>query len=51
MINIRIDPKMKAGLEKLADKQLISVSTAIRQAIDKHLTENNIDWRKENVED
>ena len=45
MINIRIDPKMKAALEELAEIQLVSMSTVIRQACDKHLRENGIEWR------
>ena len=46
MITIKLDPKMKKGIEKLADKQLVNMSTVIRQAVDKHLLENDIDWRK-----
>jgi len=46
MINIRIDPKMKAALEELADIQLVPMSTVIRQACDKHLREHGIEWRK-----
>lgn len=47
LISIKVDPRMKAALKKLADKQFISVSAAIKQAIEKHLHENGIDWRKE----
>jgi hypothetical protein len=47
MITLKIDPKMKKAIEKLADHQLVNMSTVIRQAVDKHLTENGIDWRKE----
>jgi len=46
MITIKIDPKMKRGIEKLADKHLVNMSTVIRQAVDKHLLEHDIDWRK-----
>ena len=46
MITIKIDPKMKKGIEKLADKHLVNMSTVIRQAVDKHLLEHDIDWRK-----
>ena len=38
---------MKAALKKLADKQFISVSAAVKQAIERHLEENGIDWRQE----
>ena len=47
MINIRIDPKMKTALEKLAEIQLVPMSTVIRQACDKHLREHGIEWREE----
>jgi predicted transcriptional regulator len=47
MVNIRIDPRMKAALEKLAEKQFISMSAVIKQAIEKHLQEHGIDWREE----
>ena len=47
MINIKIDPRMKKAIEKLANKQLINMSAVIRQAIDKHLHEHGIDWREE----
>lgn len=50
MITIKIDPKMKKGIEKLADEQLVNMSTVIRQAVDKYLKEYNIDWRKEDTE-
>ncbi len=45
IVTIKIDPKMKAALKKLADEQFISVSAAIKQAIHKHLEDNGIDWR------
>jgi predicted HicB family RNase H-like nuclease len=47
MINIKIDPKMKAAIQKTAEKQFISMSAFIKQAIEKQLTEQGIDWRKE----
>jgi len=46
MITIKLDPKMKKGIEKLAEKQLVNMSTVIRQAVDKHLNEHGIDWRE-----
>ena len=46
MITIKIDPKMKKGIEKLADEQLVNMSTVIRQAVDKYLKEHDIDWRE-----
>jgi len=50
MITIKIDPKMKKGIEKLADKQLVNMSTVIRQAVDKYLNEHGIDWRDDDSE-
>ena len=47
MIGIKVDPRMKAALKKLADKQFISVSASVKQAIERHLHEHDIDWRKE----
>ncbi len=46
MITIKLDPKMKKGIEKLANEQLVTMSTVIRQAVDNHLLKHNIDWRK-----
>ena len=47
MINIKIDPKMKAAIQKAAEKQFISMSAFIKQAVEKQLTAQGIDWRKE----
>jgi predicted transcriptional regulator len=47
MVNIRIDPRMKKAIERLADRQFISMSAVIKQAIEKHLQEHGIDWREE----
>lgn len=47
MINFKIDPRMKKAIQKLADKQFISMSAVIKQAIEKHLQDHGIDWRKE----
>ena len=51
MITLKIDPKMKKGIEKLADKQLVNMSTVIRQAVDKYLKEHDIDWRKNDAKE
>ena len=47
MINIKVDPKMKSAIQKAADKQFISMSAFIKQAVEKHLQEQGIDWREE----
>jgi predicted HicB family RNase H-like nuclease len=46
LLNLKVDPRMKAALKKLADKQFISVSAAVKQAIERHLQDYGIDWRK-----
>ncbi len=50
MMNIKIDPRMKTAVQKLADKNFISMSAVIKQAIEKHLQEQGIDWQKESEE-
>ena len=47
MINIKLDPRMKAAIQKVAEKQFISMSAAIKQAIEKYLQEHGVDWREE----
>lgn len=47
MINIKVDPRMKSAILKAAEKQLISMSAFIKQAIQRQLQEQGIDWRKE----
>jgi predicted transcriptional regulator len=47
MVNIKMDPKMKKALQKLADRQFSSLSAVIKQAIDKYLQEQGVDWRSE----
>jgi hypothetical protein len=47
LLNLKVDPRMKAALKKLADKQFISVSTAVKQAVERHLQDHGIGWRKE----
>lgn len=42
---------MKSALKRLADKQFISVSAAVKQAIEKHLKEYDINWREEGSEE
>ena len=47
MLTVKIDPRMKAALKKIAEKQFISTSAAAKQAIEKYLEEHGVDWRKE----
>ena len=46
MINIKVDSRMKTAIQKLADKQFTSMSGIIKQAIEKYLQEQGIDWHK-----
>lgn len=47
LIAIKIDPRMKAAVQKAAEKQFISMSAFIKQAIEKYLQDNGIDWKTE----
>ena len=49
MITLQVDPRMKVALKKVADKQFISSSAAIKQAVDRYLQEHGIDWREEDT--
>ena len=51
MINIKVDPKMRTAIKKLADRQFISMSAAIKQAIEKHLKEHGINWKEQEAGD
>ncbi|MBW1786963.1 MAG: hypothetical protein JRK53_10170 [Deltaproteobacteria bacterium] len=47
-MNIKVDPRMKSALKDLAERQFISVSATVKQAIEKHLLDQGIDWRQGN---
>ena len=47
MVNIKMDPIMKDALQKLATRQFSSLSSIVKQTLDKHLQDQGIDWRKE----
>jgi len=47
MINIKVDPRMKESIQELAERQFSSMSAVIKQAIEKHLIENGINWREQ----
>ena len=46
-VSIRMDPKMKKALEKLAKKEFTSVASLLKKGAEKVLEENGIDWRQE----
>ncbi len=47
MINIRIDPRMRDALKRIAEQQFSSVSAVLKQAAEKYLKDLGIDWREE----
>jgi predicted transcriptional regulator len=47
MLSLKLPPEMKKALKRAADRQFISVSAATKQAIERYLLEQGIDWRKE----
>jgi antitoxin component of RelBE/YafQ-DinJ toxin-antitoxin module len=47
VLNIRIDPRLKKAMERIAQEQSITLSDAIRIAMVKYLKEQGIDWREE----
>ena len=50
MISIKVDPRMKKALERLAEQEFSSVSGILKKAAEKYLLEHDIDWRKESSE-
>jgi len=50
LLNLKIDPRMKSALQKLADKKFISVSAVVKQAIERHLQDYFMDWRKDCID-
>ena len=46
-VSIRMDPRMKKALEKLAKQEFTSVASLLKKGAEKVLEENGIDWRKE----
>jgi predicted transcriptional regulator len=51
MISIKVDPRMKKALEKLAEQEFSSVSGILKKGAEKYLLEHDIDWRKESIEE
>jgi predicted DNA-binding protein len=47
MLTIKLPPEMKEALKRVSDRQFISVSAATKQAIERYLLEQGIDWREE----
>jgi predicted transcriptional regulator len=51
MLTIKLPPEMKEALKRTAERQFISISAATKQAIERYLQEQGIDWRKEKIKD
>ena len=51
MISIKVDPKMKKDLEKLAKQEFSSVSGMLKKAAEQYLLEHDIDWREDDAEE
>ena len=49
VINIRIDPRMKQAIEKVAKKEFSSLSGIIKKASQEYLEKQGVDWEKEKV--
>jgi hypothetical protein len=46
-LSIKVDPQMKAALEKAARDEFTSVSSILKKAAAKYLEEVGIEWREE----
>lgn len=51
LLTVKVDPRMKNAIQKVAGKQFISMSAAIKQAIEKYLQEHGVDWKEEETEE
>lgn len=49
-VTVKMPPKLKMALVRLAEKELSSVSGILKKSAELYLKENGIDWRKESEE-
>jgi hypothetical protein len=49
-VSVKMNPQMKAALEKQAEKEFTTVSGLLKKAAEKYLQEQGIDWRQEKPE-
>jgi len=49
-LNLKIDPRMKSALQRLADKKFISVSAVVKQSIERYLQDHFMDWQKDCID-
>ena len=50
MVSLRLESRMKEGVDMLADKQFSSATSVIKQAIDAYLLQHGINWRDDPIE-
>lgn len=50
MVSLRLEPRMKEGVDMLAKKQFSSATSVIKQAIDAYLQQHGINWRDDPFE-
>ena len=47
MVNVRMDNRMRNALKRISEKQFSSMGAVIKQAVEKFLEDQGIDWRNE----
>ena len=50
MVSLRLESRMKEGIDMLAKKQFSSATAVIKQAIDAYLLQHRINWRDDPIE-
>jgi len=50
MVSLRLESRMKEGIDMLAKKQFSSATAVIKQAIDAYLLQHRINWRDDPLE-
>ena len=50
MVSLRLESRMKEGVDMLAKKQFSSATSVIKQAIDAYLLQHGINWRDDPLE-
>ena len=49
MVSLRLESRMKEGIDMLAKKQFSSATAVIKQAIDAYLLQHDINWRDDPI--
>lgn len=50
MVSLRLESRMREGIDMLAKKQFSSATSVIKQAIDAYLLQHGINWRDDPIE-